>query len=158
MPGSGKSFLARRLSEFYGLPYWDNDAEVERLCGCSIEQLFSEKGEAFFRRTERQVLEGTADRSPLLVATGGGTPCFGDAMDWMLAQGKVIWINTPIEILQERLFGDQSRPLSKGKTREELFVFLKDLYERRSPVYARAHLQIKEAEPAILLGLFEDKN
>ena len=151
--GSGKSWLSQRLSEQEGIPRYDLDEEIEREQGVSIGEYFRLHGEDAFRRTERDVLErlceriqNSADPEALqtgrpfaVVSTGGGTPCFGDNMEWMNAKGTTVWIDTPMEILIARLKrGREHRPLIRELDDPSLEAFIEDLSLRRRPFYAKA--------------------
>ena len=154
--GSGKSWLSKRLSEQEGIPRYDLDEEIEREQGVSIGDYFSLHGEDAFRRTERDVLERLCERIQqsagpeslrtgrpfAIVSTGGGTPCFGDNMEWMNANGTTVWIDTPKEILLDRLKrGREHRPLIRELDDPSLEAFVEDLSLRRRPFYAKAQVR-----------------
>ncbi len=85
--GCGKSSLGRRLARKLEYPFLDIDNEVERILGQEIPDIFRTKGETAFREAERQVLHSTATVQKAVIATGGGTPCYSDNMDFMLENG-----------------------------------------------------------------------
>jgi shikimate kinase len=154
--GAGKSFLSHRISELGGIPRYDLDEEIERTQGMTIDELFEVHGEAAFRTLERAELERLCagvrrvaegrdtDSGGLLavVSTGGGTPCFGDNMEWMKGNGLTVWVNTPKDVLLERLKrGRAHRPLIKGLDDKGLESFVDALLEARSPYYSKSHLE-----------------
>jgi shikimate kinase len=154
--GSGKSWLARRISEREGIPRYDLDEEIEKEQGMSITDIFRIHGEQGFRVTEREVLErlcqrilegegdsvSIADRPLAVVATGGGTPCFPDNMEWMNANGTTVWIDTPKDLLLERLKrGRDHRPLIRGLDDRALEAYVDSAMEMRSPHYAKAQVR-----------------
>ncbi len=153
--GSGKTWLSRRLSEHQGIPRYDLDEEIEREQGLSIGEFFHAHGESAFRKLERETLErlcenirkqvsaegSTKGRPVAVVSTGGGTPCFGDNMEWMNRNGLTVWLNTPKEIILARLGrGKAHRPLIAGLDDEGLEAFVSDTLEARRPHYAKAGL------------------
>ncbi|MCC6726394.1 MAG: shikimate kinase, partial [Saprospiraceae bacterium] len=74
--GVGKSFLGKALAERLGLPFVDLDEIIEEQEGMSISSIFSSKGEAYFRVVEASCLRNLASKDNLVIATGGGAPCF----------------------------------------------------------------------------------
>lgn len=145
MPGSGKSHIGKRLAERLGWSFWDNDAAVEAHCQCSIPTLFQQKGEAYFRTLERQVLEQVAQKERVVVSLGGGTPCFWDTMTWIKQQGTSFFLNPPLAVLLERLqLEPQQRPLFQGKSPEELEQAVGQLYQQRLFYYQQATHTLEE--------------
>src|SRR5690606_5400547 len=94
--------------------FLDLDAVIEETSGQKIPQIFAEKGENYFRNLETEVLK-TVSFSPekLVIATGGGTPCFHENITFMNARGLTIYLKTTPAILAERLWQTDlmSRPL-----------------------------------------------
>lgn len=135
--GCGKSRVARCLSAWYGAPCLETDQMVEQQAGCSVRELFETKGEAFFRQLEREVLHNIPDYA--VVATGGGLPCQGDNMDWMLSQGHVFYLQVPAGLLAQRLDTPSSRarrPLLPPE--KDLSDYVRTTLAAREPFYLRA--------------------
>src|SRR5690606_11191976 len=81
-----------------------------------------------------------------ILSTGGGTPCFSENIDFMLAQGKVIFLDVEMADLITRFQkeGLEMRPLLKDyTTRATLQTYLEDLYGKRKPYYDRANFKVK---------------
>lgn len=149
--GSGKSTVGKALAEKLNFPFKDLDSEIEILEGKTISQLFSEKGEIYFRKIENQLLKKILqNENNLVVATGGGTPCYGDTLEFLLASPKVtsIYLQTEIPELSKRLFPERkSRPLiSHLKSEEEVFDFVRKHLFERSFYYNQADLIIKTGQ------------
>lgn len=73
------------------------------------------------------------------MATGGGTPCFADNMEWMNKQGITIWMDEPVDILVERLIPEKAhRPLIRDLSDKELFDFLVNKRKEREAFYGLA--------------------
>ncbi|VAW13324.1 Shikimate kinase I [hydrothermal vent metagenome] len=141
--GSGKSTLGRRLSEEMGIQFIDMDDYIEERNHKTIPQIFAEEGENVFREKERTALEELSKFTDVVVATGGGAPCFFDNMELMKKSGTTIFLNIDPEILAERLLDSKiDRPLIKGKSREELIAFINESLQKRLPFYKKAHLQL----------------
>ncbi|MFN6945754.1 MAG: shikimate kinase, partial [Cytophagaceae bacterium] len=111
----------------------------------SIEEIFGKNGEEYFRTVERNVLEEITQKDNVIVSTGGGLPCFFDNMTIINLSGQSIFLDVPVEDICERLIasGNQNRPMTKGKTREEILSFLKGKYEERIPFYGQASITIR---------------
>lgn len=144
MPGSGKSTLGHWLSQFWSMPFFDLDKEIEKLTGQNIPYLFENHGEAFFRLKEMEALRHLiiTSEEPAVIAAGGGTPCFYDNLAMMKASGLVVFLTTPHDTVLQRLAKNQanSRPLLKESTNKEASWM--HLWKQREPVYRQAHLII----------------
>ncbi len=137
--GSGKTTLGRELSRLTGRPFVDMDTLIENRCGMTINDIFSQYGEDYFRRLETETLHSTAKLTDTIVALGGGTPCHGDNMDWMLDNGITVFLDASIEKLYQRLLHSRyKRPLIAKLSDSELFTFIQDSLNARLPHYRRA--------------------
>ena len=141
---SGKTTLGRALAAATGRRFIDLDEYIEASAGKTISQIFAEDGESHFRETEsRSLVEliDNPDRSNLIIACGGGTPCFGDNMSMMNGAGLTVWLTAPIEVIVRRLVAERSaRPLvSKLSDGGELENYVAENLQRRAPHYGKAH-------------------
>ncbi|MEP7279357.1 MAG: shikimate kinase [Bacteroidota bacterium] len=144
--GSGKTHWGRLLSRHTSLPYFDLDEVIVEAEKKSVQQIFHDKGEEYFRVKEQEVLEALAeDHDDIIVSTGGGTPCFFNNIDFMRQQGKVIWLNTSADILLERLLRQKhSRPLIKNISDAGLKAFIIKKLQDRKMYYEQAHVVLHE--------------
>lgn len=159
--GSGKSYLARHLSRITGLPFSDLDELIVHRQQRSIAQIFKHYGEAFFRKEEAEVLHLTAAWDKCLIACGGGTPCQGDNMDWMLKNGLTIFIDPEVDLLLARLRrGQDRRPLLQGLDEQGMRQFIHRKMQERRPFYERADIifQTGEGEEAAETALWNRIN
>ena len=139
MMGSGKSFWAEKLKKKLKVPAYDLDALVEMMEEKSIQEIFSEDGEEYFRKAEAKMLRLFGEKKQFVVSCGGGTPCFNDNMKWMNKNGITIWIDEPIEILYERLLQEKShRPLIAHLGDGELQHFLQNKLQERAGDYEQS--------------------
>lgn len=145
--GCGKSTLGRRLSEHLNMQFVDMDHYIEERNHKTIPQIFEQEGEAEFRIKERKALEELSEFTDIVIATGGGAPCFFDNIDLMNKSGKTIYINIDPAILADRLLKSKTeRPLIKGKSREELVAFIDETLRKRNEFYKQAKLEITEPD------------
>ncbi len=138
---SGKSTVGRLLARQLGVEFIDLDDYIEQHQKKSIKNIFSEKGEIFFRKLEHQMLAKVLEKEKsVILSTGGGTPCYGTNMATILNQSDhSIYLNLSIPNLVERISKEKdNRPLVKNIADEELPEFIgKHLFERR-PYYLQA--------------------
>ncbi len=132
--GSGKTTVARFLSEETGWPMVDLDNLIEKRAGMAVTDIFSSKGELWFRKMEHAVLqELLSSESNLILATGGGTPCYFNNHELLNAEGtESVYLLTPIPAILERLENETAqRPLLAGLSPGERTEFIaKHLFDR----------------------------
>lgn len=159
--GCGKSTMGRALSASLNLMFIDLDTFLEERYFKSIPQIFAEEGEESFRRKERKVLEEVAAFDNVIVATGGGAPCFFDNMELMNNSGFCIFLDVEIDSLVTRLLRAKTeRPLIKGKSPDELRLFIEGMMQKRRPFYEKARhiLKGKDILPEQVLELVRLEN
>lgn len=146
MPGAGKSTIGKQLANTLMLTFIDLDKEIEKAEGASVSELFSEKGETYFRQAEaKHMREISHSRHSFVMATGGGAPCFHDSMALMKEAGVVLFLDVDIETLQQRVKKSTDRPLLLVETDDELKTRLETLRTKRLPFYSQAHLSFSGA-------------
>ena len=144
--GSGKTYWGQLLSDRLELPFFDLDAVIVRTEQKSISDIFTEKGEEYFRYKEKEVLEELVkDHNKFIVSCGGGTPCFFNNILFMKKEGKVVWLNTSVEILKKRLVKERmSRPLVRAVGDAELESFIVRKLGERKMYYSQADVIVEE--------------
>lgn len=142
MPGAGKTTLGKALAEHLRRPFLDLDAEIVDRAGQVIPAIFLEHGEAHFRQLEADILRDVLARPEALVlATGGGTPCFHDNLAVLNAHSTTLWLDVPVEVLKQRLTAANekaSRPLLATSGPAE--KWLRETLATRELFYNRAQL------------------
>ncbi|MFD0798501.1 shikimate kinase [Maribacter chungangensis] len=132
--GSGKSTIGKLVAKQLKINFLDLDEYIEKAEGKTIDQLFSDNGELYFRKKEFFYLnEILSSESDILLSTGGGTPCYGNNMDAITTATKHnVYLNVSLKELVKRLSGEKAhRPLIAGIKDEELQEFIgKHLFER----------------------------
>ena len=143
MPGAGKTYWAEKLRSTTKIPSYDLDAIVEVMEERTIKDIFAEDGEDYFRKAETKMLRLFSDKKQFIVATGGGTPCHENNMQWMNKMGTTIWIDEPLNVLKQRLLDSEvNRPLLLGKNEAELHKSLEALLNERSNFYGLAKVKL----------------
>lgn len=157
--GSGKTYWGRLLSEKLILPFFDLDSVISTTEQKTISTIFAESGEEFFRYKEKEVMEEIVnDHDQFILSCGGGTPCFFNNIEFMKKHGTVIWLNTSVNVLKNRLLNERAtRPLIKtiGDTDLKNYIIRK-LGERRM-YYEQADHTINE-ENASLHSIIQSLN
>lgn len=142
--GCGKSTLGRNLSAATGIRFIDLDHYIEARFHRTIREIFAERGEDGFRELERKMLHEVADFEDIIVACGGGTPCFFDNMEYMNDHGITVMLDTSLDKLHSRLIrGRHKRPLIANKTDEELRLFIVEALQERMPHYNKAQIKFQ---------------
>ncbi len=145
--GSGKSTIGHSLSKINELPFIDLDEYIESKEGLSIPQIFSTKGEIYFRKQESFYLKGLLNSSDSFVLSlGGGTPCYANNMESITSFKDVhsFYLQLNISNLVTRLKeAKQQRPLISELSDNQLTEYIaKHLFERRD-FYQQANTTIK---------------
>lgn len=148
----GKTTFGRALARATGREFIDLDFYIEQRFHKSIPEIFAERGENEFRRMESAMLREVGEFENVIIACGGGTPCFNDNMDYMLGQGTTLFLEASEErIISRLLINSSRRPLMGGKKPDEIRQAVRDGLAERMPFYTRAHIRFSGEE-------LEDRN
>ncbi|HRI26774.1 MAG TPA: shikimate kinase [Chitinophagales bacterium] len=140
--GAGKTTVGRLLATMVGYQFIDLDALIEQTYSLTITDIFAQYGEARFREMEAECLKQTLQYDRVIVATGGGTPCFMGNMHLMNEQGTTIMLYVSPQVLAKRLYKlMQHRPLVAGfETKKQLLTFVENMLVARHYYYAQAKI------------------
>ena len=142
--GAGKSTTARRLANRLGWEAVDTDDMFETKYKISVCDFFQKYDEPLYRKLESEVLKETESMENVVVATGGGTACFFDNMEWMNTHGTTVFLRISEQAVVDRLVhAKRKRSLAIGKSEEELTEFVQRHYTERLPFYEQARLTVK---------------
>ena len=147
MPASGKSTIGKVVAAQLGYRFIDLDKVIVQNEGKEITEIFSENGEDYFRVVEQKCLNQILDLNvPLVLATGGGAPCFFDNMKKMNKAGTTIFLDVPIEDLVNKLKtkGTKKRPLLKDIAHEGLELELLKKYEHRKKFFEQSDISLRQ--------------
>ena len=125
MPSCGKSTVGKRIAEELGRQFVDTDDIIRRAEGCEIPEIFEKHGETFFRECEMKAVRCAAIESGLVIATGGGAVLRRENVEAMRENGRIYFIDRPIDLLVPT----SDRPLSQNREAIE------QRFKERYPIY-----------------------
>jgi len=137
--GAGKTTVGKRLAGTLKLPFTDADAEIEKAAGKSIEEIFAEHGEPYFRDGERRVITRLLQDGPQVLATGGGAFMNASTRSKIKEAGISVWLRADLPLLLKRVLRRSHRPLLKQSDPRSV---MERLIEERYPVYALADITV----------------
>lgn len=139
--GSGKSATGRKIASSLRWSFADTDRLVEENHSMSVPEIFTLRGEEYFREAEREALLSVASRSHIVVACGGGTPCSAENIDIMKKSGVVVYLKLPVAALVKRLEKSRNpRPLIEAHRGAGLTARVIELLDQRSHWYEQADI------------------
>ncbi len=141
--GCGKSSVGKRLAARLGLPFIDTDEEIERVAAKSINEIFADHGEPYFRDGERRVIARLLSDGPQVLATGGGAFINPETRAKMKELGLSIWLRAELPVLMRRVLKRDTRPLLKTADPEAV---MRDLMDARYPIYSEADITIESRD------------
>ena len=142
MMGAGKTTVGKQLAQALDYRFFDTDHLIETATGQSVSKVFASSGEAVFREWETRTLAELAGLTRSAIATGGGIVLKPENWSY-LRHGVVIWLDVSLEVLQDRLCSDQTRPLLQdSQDARELDRRLRALLDQRQHLYDQADLHI----------------
>lgn len=143
---SGKSSIGKRIAKSLNISFIDLDDYIIEKENSSIAEIFSSKGEIYFRKIEHVYLKEILDNEKnFILALGGGTPCYANNMDLINnSTATSIYLQGNVPTLVERLIKKKAkRPLVASLSDEQIPEFVaKHLFERRA-FYEQAEMTFK---------------
>jgi shikimate kinase len=158
--GAGKTTLGKQIAGRLGFHFQDLDAFLEAQTGRSVRQIFVEEGETAFRAKERQALQELIRSSPtpLILACGGGAPCYENNLALMQQNGFLIYLKAEPSTLMQRLAPQKDkRPLVKDIPKSELLNHIQLMLQSRNPYYWQADFvfTVEKDKTEVLLKFIE---
>jgi shikimate kinase len=143
MMGAGKSSVGRRLGARLGMPFFDADIEIEKAADMTIPEIFSTRGEPYFRAGEARVIARLLDGGRQVLATGGGAFMHPGTREAIRQKGISVWLKAEPDVLMRRVKRRADRPLLQTADPGDT---LRQLMAERAPSYAEADLVVESRE------------
>lgn len=141
--GAGKTTVGRRLAARLGRPFVDADRAIEELAGMAVPEIFSRRGEVWFRRTEEDVVRESLAGPAGVLALGGGALASARTRDLLRRTAWVVWLRVDPEVAWARVGGSEHRPLAHDRDR-----FVRRAGQREPLYREAADLEVDAGEPA----------
>ncbi len=138
--GAGKTTIGKRLSHALGAEFYDSDHLVVERIGMEISDVFAQKGEAYFRQLEREIIADNLVWPPHILATGGGAYIQEETRHLLQERAVTVWLKAEFEVLLERVSRKNTRPLLEQGDKAQI---LRELMEARYPLYEQADITIE---------------
>ena len=139
MMGVGKTTLGKLVAKNQGLEFIDTDANIENKNSMTINEIFEQKGENFFRLEEKKEILNLLSKQDCVIALGGGAFMDKTIRESVLKNAISVWLDIDLKILNQRLKWNQKRPLLKKYSNQKK---LNELYEQRKNIYQLADHKI----------------
>lgn len=132
--GSGKTSIAKLLSQQTGIPFKDTDKEIVQLSKQTVSEIINNQGEQSFRKFEAEVLQRLLDGPKQIIATGGG--CVESAVSrGILKNCFCVWLDVDAKNSSERIEDFSQRPMFKDiENAENLIDKRKDTYSQYADI------------------------
>jgi shikimate kinase len=141
--GAGKTSIGKRLAASLDMPFSDADQEIERAAGKTINDIFAENGEAYFRDGERRVIARLLAEGSKVMATGGGAFMNAETRAGIAEAGISVWLRADLDTLMMRVSRRDNRPLLKAADPRGV---MEKLIRERYPVYALADVTVESRD------------
>ena len=143
MMGTGKSKFGRLVAKTLNFNFYDIDFLIEKEFNTTIKNLFQQNGESFFRKIEKNAIEkiifdALQSEEKAIISIGGGAFDHKDTRKLLLKNSNVIWLNTPSDVLIDRVGDGSKRPMIRGDVNKSISELLK----KRIKYYSLCHDQL----------------
>lgn len=146
--GTGKTVTAKKLSKVTGMPCVSSDELIKKQEGCSINEIFKNHGEAYFRKVEKQVIKEISAVSGQIIDAGGGVILDEENRKNLKKNGIIICLSADPEVIYDRINSGVRRPLvnvlNPKKRIKELLEYRKSFYEKADFHIDTTNLTISE--------------
>jgi len=142
--GSGKTTAGKKLAVKLNFEFIDLDKFIETEYQKTIPEIFKQEGEEAFRAKENNILKKLIVKDNIVIACGGGTPCYYSNMELINNNGISVYLKMSTDALVNRLLNAKDkRPLIEGKSENELKSFVMRQLEKREDFYNKAKYTVK---------------
>jgi len=143
-PGCGKTTAGRKIANALGYKFMDLDQEFEIHYHISISEFLRKYGEENFRKCENNLLKIALAFDNIVLSTGGGTPCYFNAMEEINKNSISVYIKMTSQSIHNRLINSKKeRPITDGKDSTELMEYIENTLDIREKIYKKALITVK---------------
>ena len=140
MMGVGKSTIGKSLAEKLSFKFIDIDKIIEKKEGCTIDLIFKNKSESYFRSLENSVTLNELRKEKVVISLGGGAFLNNTIRRAVRSSSISFWLDVNHDILIKRLKKNKKRPLLLNKNLNEI---VKKIYLERKKTYSEADFKVK---------------
>ena len=137
--GSGKSIIGKDLSKLYNIEFFDSDLIIEKKVGKTINQIFRDFGEKFFREIEEEIFFNLLDKNNCVISLGGGSITNFKIREFIDKNSLSIYLKVNNNILLDRLRSSKKRPLLNKNNKKDI---INNLLSEREIFYNNSDLVI----------------
>ena len=139
MMGVGKSTIGKALSKRLSKEFVDIDKVIEKKLNLTVQKIFEQKGEYFFRKLEEKVTLEEIKKDNKIISLGGGAFMNSKIRKFVILHTKSFWLDVNTNILTKRLQNSKKRPLLVG---DDIKFTLEKIYNERKSTYSLANYRI----------------
>ena len=139
MMGVGKSTIGKAISKELSMQFIDIDIIIEKKLKLTVQKIFKQKGEAFFREFEEKITLEEVKKKNKVISLGGGAFMNAKIRDYVILNTKSFWLHLDLNLLEKRLVGSKKRPLLINKN---IKGDLEKIYKERKTTYSLANHKI----------------
>lgn len=139
--GCGKSTIGKILAKKSGCGFCDTDELIVKNQGMTIPEIFSQKGEPYFRMVEAETVKSLCGKSTVVACGGGAMQNSETAGAVKENGGTIVYLDVPFDVCYERIKNDSNRPIVMNNTREQL----EEIYNNRRDIYIKNSTIMVEA-------------
>ena len=139
MMGVGKSTLGKIVAKNQNMEFVDTDKNIEKKCSMKISEIFTKKGEKYFRNLEEEEVLHILKKNNCVIALGGGAFINNSIRSKVLENAISVWLDCDLNVLNDRLKINKNRPLLSEENIEKK---ISELYSERKGIYKLANYKI----------------
>ena len=139
MMGVGKSTIGKAVSKHLSMDFVDIDKIIEKKQELTIQKIFEQNGESFFRKLEEKITLEELKKNNQVISLGGGAFMNSKIRNHVISNTKCFWLNLSVDQLTRRLGDSKKRPLLTDKN---IKLTLKKIYDERKNTYSLANYKI----------------
>ena len=139
MMGVGKTSVGKIVAKKQNIKFIDTDKNIEKKCSMKISEIFTKKGENFFRVEEEKEVIKALKKNKSIIALGGGAFINKNLRNFILKSSISVWLDIDTKILNERTKNNKKRPLLNKKNSQKI---IDELYAKRKNIYQLADKKI----------------